>query len=170
MPQSAKKSTSSGAGSRTDQVRSAVDMAFQAAGAQLGRERAIDLADELASAAQRVREALEELRPPNADDLKRVARRLSAIERRLGDLESAAAAVTGRVSKSPAAKPAAAKPAAKRAAAKPAAAKRAAAKPAAKRAAAKPAAKRTAAKPKAAARKPAARKPAARKPAGGARS
>ena len=74
MPQSAKKSSSSGAGSRTDQVRSAVDMAFQAAGAQLGRERAIDLADELASAAQRVREALEELRPPTTDDLKRVAR------------------------------------------------------------------------------------------------
>src|SRR6185436_4678253 len=96
MPQSSKKSTSSGAGSRTDQVRSAVNMAFQAAGAQLGRERAIDLADELASAAQRVREALEELRPPTADDVKRVAKRLTAIEKRLGDLEAAAGAVAAR--------------------------------------------------------------------------
>lgn len=84
------RSSDGGTGSRADQVRSAVDMAFQAAGAQLGRERAVDLADELASAAQRVREALEELRPPSVEDLKRLDQRLRAIERRLDALEGAA--------------------------------------------------------------------------------
>jgi hypothetical protein len=174
MPQSSKKTTGAG-GSRADQVRSAVDSALQAAGAQIGRERAIDLADELAAAAQRVREALEELRPPTTDDLKRIAGRLTAIERRLGDLESAASAVAAR---RPGARPASSgsatkRPAAKKAAAKPkpaakttAAAKRtAAAKP-------KPAAKKTAAKPKAktAARKPAQSRTTTRRPAGGSRS
>jgi hypothetical protein len=162
MPQSSKK-TSGAAGSRTDQVRSAVDSALQAAGAQIGRERAIDLADELASAAQRVREALEELRPPTTDDLKRIARRLSAIERRLADLESAASAVAAR---RPGARPASSSSATKRPAAK-----KAAAKP--KAAAAKPkaaAAKKTAAKPKTAARKPAQSRTTARRSAGGSRS
>jgi hypothetical protein len=169
MPQSSKKTGTSGGGSRADQVRSAVDMAFQAAGAQLGRDRAIDLADELASAAQRVREALEELRPPSTDDLKRIARRLTAIEKRLGDLESAASSVAARrpgaarssAAKRPSAapkKPAAKKPAAKKPASARAAATKGASKP-------KPAPKpRAAAKPKAAARpnaKPAARKPSA---------
>ncbi len=91
MAKSDKQTGGAGAGaSRADQVRSAVDMAFQAAGAQIGRDRALDLADELASAAQRVREALEELRPPSADDLKRIDQRLGAIERRVKALETAA--------------------------------------------------------------------------------
>ena len=93
MPKNDKQTrATAAAGSRADQVRSAVEGAFQAAGAQIGRDRAIDLADELASAAQRVREALEELRPPSADDLKRISARLTAIERRLSALEDKPAA------------------------------------------------------------------------------
>lgn len=117
---SSDKQTGAGtaAGSRADQVRSAVEGAFQAAGAQIGRDRALDLADELASAAHRVREALEELRPPTADDLKRFDERLGAIERRLAALEGAArapkprAAPKSRAAARPAvkAKPAAKKP------------------------------------------------------------
>jgi len=91
MPTSdSRRPAGSGPGSRADQVRSAVDSAFQAAGAQLGRERAVDLADELTSAAQRVREALEELRPSSAEDVKRLDERLDAIEARLSALERAA--------------------------------------------------------------------------------
>ncbi len=137
------------AGSRADQVRSAVEGAFQVAGAQIGRDRALDLADELASAAQRVREALEELRPPSADDLKRIDQRLSAIERRLKALEGSTTMTAPPRS--------AAKPATRAAAkSKPAGA-------AAKKTKPKPAA-RAAAKPKPATRAAAKRKPAAARP------
>jgi hypothetical protein len=90
--------------SRADQVRSAVDQAFQAAGSQLTRERAQDIADELAAAAQRVRETLEEMRPSSADDIRRLDDRLIALEERVAKLEAATAAAPR---KAPARKPAA---------------------------------------------------------------
>jgi gas vesicle protein len=131
-------STRRQAAERADQVRSAVEEAFQSASAALTRERAQEIADELSSAADRVREALEQIRPPTGDDVRRLVDRLGSLERRVAALE-----IPGR-GKPAAKKPAAKKPAAKKAARKPAA-KKAAKKPAAKRSAAKkPAARRTA--------------------------
>lgn len=76
---------------RTDQVRSAVDQAFQqaAGGAQITRERAQEIADELATAAGRVRDALDELRPPSGDDVKALQERIDALEQRIAALEKA---------------------------------------------------------------------------------
>jgi uncharacterized protein YicC (UPF0701 family) len=126
--------------SRTDQVRSAVDQAFQqaAGGAQLTQKRAQEIGDELAAAAGRVRDALDELRPPSGDDLKAVTERLDAIEKRLGALEKPAprprrastarstAAVQAAARKSPSSRSTASARAAKPAARKPAARKPAA--------------------------------------------
>ena len=134
-------STRRQAAERADQVRSAVEEAFQSASSQLTKERAQEIADELSSAADRVREALEQLRPPTGDDVRRLMDRLGSLEKRVAELE-----IPGRP------KPAAKKPAAKKPAAK---------KPAAKKAAKKPAAKKSAAK-KTTARKPA-KKPASRR-------
>ena len=131
-------STRRQAAERADQVRSAVEEAFQNASSQLTRERAQEIADELSSAADRVRDALEQIRPPTGDDVRKLVDRLGTLERRVAALE-----LPGR------AKPAAKKPAAKKTAAR-------------KRAAKKPAAKKTAAK-KAAAKKPAAKRSAAKK-------
>ncbi len=102
--------------SRTDQVRSAVDQAFQAAGSQISRERAQEIADDLSAAAGRVRETLEELRPPTAEELRRLGERLDAIEKRLAVLERPAAtrARTAAPKKPPATKAAARRPAAKK--------------------------------------------------------
>src|SRR4051812_30322931 len=63
---------------RSDQVRAAVAQAFGATtqGAGPVRERAQDLADELVGAATRFREVLEELRPPTADELGTLRRRI----------------------------------------------------------------------------------------------
>ena len=66
-------STRRQAAERADQVRSAVEEAFQSASSQLTKERAQEIADELSSAADRVREALEQLRPPTGDDVRRHA-------------------------------------------------------------------------------------------------
>lgn len=96
---------------RTDQVRTAVDQAFQQAvdGAQLTRERAQEIADELAAAAGRVREALDELRPPSGDDLRSLGDRLDALEARIAKLEAATKPAPAR--RTTARKPAAKKPA-----------------------------------------------------------
>ena len=62
---------------RGETVRQAVDEAFSAAAgqAQFTRERAQEIVDELAGAAGRLREALEDLRPPTGEDVReRVAR------------------------------------------------------------------------------------------------
>ena len=120
-------STRRQAAERADQVRSAVEEAFQSASSQLTKERAQEIADELSSAADRVREALDQLRPPTSDDVRRLIDRLGSLEKRVAALE-----IPGRA-KAPAKKPAARKPAAKKTAAKKTAAK----KPAAKRSAAK---------------------------------
>lgn len=92
--------------SRGDQVRSAVDQAFQTAGAQLRPDRAADIADELAAAAQRVRDVVEDALPPTTEDLKRLEERLAVIERRIGALErSTPAAARRAAARKPAAAP-----------------------------------------------------------------
>jgi signal transduction histidine kinase len=81
--------------SRSDAVRSAVDQAFQAtagqgaAAAESGRERAQDIVDQLAQAAGRVRDVLDELRPPTVDELKALQRTVSDLEQRVAQLEAA---------------------------------------------------------------------------------
>jgi polyhydroxyalkanoate synthesis regulator phasin len=77
--------------SRAEQVRAAVEQAFGATAQGAGpvRERAQDLADELAGVASRVREALEELRPPTGDELATLRARVEALERRVAELEGA---------------------------------------------------------------------------------
>ncbi|QEC50133.1 hypothetical protein FSW04_22860 [Baekduia soli] len=76
--------------SRADQLRSAVEQAFGATAQGTGpvRERAQELAEELAGAASRFREVLEELRPPTGDELSELRARLDALERRVGELEA----------------------------------------------------------------------------------
>src|SRR4051794_17909651 len=55
---------------RGDAVRQAVDEAFQAAAgqAQFTRDRASDIVDELTGAAGRLRDALEDMRPPSVEE------------------------------------------------------------------------------------------------------
>ena len=81
--------------SRTEAVRSAVEQAFQAqattaANATQGaRDRAQDLVDDLAQAAGRVREALDDLRPPSGDEIRALRDDLRALEQRVAALEKA---------------------------------------------------------------------------------
>jgi polyhydroxyalkanoate synthesis regulator phasin len=81
------------AAGRADAVRSAAVQAFQATAGQAGvtRERAQELADELAGAAGRVIGALEELRPATGDDVRSLREELRALEGRVAALEAAAA-------------------------------------------------------------------------------
>ena len=76
-------------GTRADAVRSAVDQTFHAAAgqAQMTRERAQELVDELSHTATRVRDLLDELRPPSADDIRALRDDLRALERRVAKLE-----------------------------------------------------------------------------------
>jgi hypothetical protein len=112
-----------------DAVRGAVERTLSG-----GSEGGRNLLDDVANAAQRIRESFDDLRV--LEDVRGLRAEVEALSRRVAELEKQNA-----------------KPATTTAASKPAAAKPAAAKPAA----AKPAA----AKPAAPARKPAARKPAA---------
>jgi polyhydroxyalkanoate synthesis regulator phasin len=75
---------------RADALRAAVDQAFEATafGARSTRERAQEVADELAAAAGRVRELLDDLRPPTGDDVRALQRRVEALEARVAELES----------------------------------------------------------------------------------
>jgi ABC-type transporter Mla subunit MlaD len=77
--------------SRGEQLRAAVEGAFgaTASGAAPVQKRAADLADELVGAASRVREVLEELRPPSPDDLQALREQVAALEQRVADLEAA---------------------------------------------------------------------------------
>jgi polyhydroxyalkanoate synthesis regulator phasin len=128
--------------SRADAVRGAAVQAFQATAGQAGvtRERAQELADELAQAAGRFMGALDELRPATAEEIRALREDLTALDARVAALETAAGATAPAATakrataagKAPAArKSAAKKPAAK----KPAARKPAAKKPSAPRAA-----------------------------------
>ena len=80
---------------RVDAVRSAVDQAFQAtagqgaAAAESGRERAQDIVDQLAQAAGRVRDIVDEIRPPTGDELRALRETVEALEQRVDALERA---------------------------------------------------------------------------------
>jgi hypothetical protein len=80
--------------SRADQLRAAVEGAFgaTASGAAPVQKRAAELADELVGAASRVRDVLEELRPPSPDELQALRDQVAGLERRVSELEAAAAA------------------------------------------------------------------------------
>ena len=110
--------------SRADAVRGAAVQAFQATAGQAGvtRERAQELADELAQAAGRFMGALDELRPASADEIRSLREDLTALETRIVALEAAATAAPAAAAKrgaaarkapaerkAPATKPAAAK-------------------------------------------------------------
>src|SRR5688572_33453946 len=123
-------------------VRGAVERTFQATtgGTEGARDRGRSLLDDVASAAQRIRESFDDLRV--LEDVRGLRAEIEALSKRVAELEKKQAAPS-----TPAAKPgraAAAKPAAatKPAAAKPAPAKRATP---AKQAPAKPSAAGTAA-------------------------
>jgi polyhydroxyalkanoate synthesis regulator phasin len=77
---------------RAEAVRGAAVQAFQATAGQAGvtRERAQDLADEVAQAAGRLIGAFDELRPATADDVRSVREQVAALERRVDALEAAA--------------------------------------------------------------------------------
>jgi polyhydroxyalkanoate synthesis regulator phasin len=85
--------------------------AFQATAGQAGmtRERAQELADELAQAAGRFMGALDELRPATGEEIRSLRDDIRALERRIVALETAAAAPA-----KPKKKPAARKPAVKK--------------------------------------------------------
>jgi polyhydroxyalkanoate synthesis regulator phasin len=85
--------STSGAKSRAEQLRTAVEGAFGATaqGAAPVQKRAQELADELVGAASRVRDVLEELRPPSPEELDALRAQVEALERRVVELERAAA-------------------------------------------------------------------------------
>jgi polyhydroxyalkanoate synthesis regulator phasin len=76
-------------GDAADAVRTAVDRTFQATlgQAQLTRERAQELVDEVASAASRVRDVLEDLRVATGEDVRTLRARIEELERRVDELE-----------------------------------------------------------------------------------
>jgi len=78
---------------RAEVVRSAVEQAFSAGAqqagrqAEQGRERAQDIVDQLAQAAGRVRDVLDELRPPTGDEVRDLREQVAELERRVAALE-----------------------------------------------------------------------------------
>jgi polyhydroxyalkanoate synthesis regulator phasin len=93
--------------SRADTVRGAAVQAFQATAGQAGvtRERAQELADELASAAGRVIGALDDLRPATADDIRSLRDDVRALEGRVAALEAAGAQAAPKRKAKPKPKP-----------------------------------------------------------------
>ena len=73
---------------RADAVRSAVDDAFSAAAgqAQVTRDRAQEIVDELSGAAGRLRDVLDDLRPPSGDELKALRDEVTALRREVKTL------------------------------------------------------------------------------------
>ncbi len=87
------------AGAQTaDTLRSAVDRTVQATvgQAQITRDRAQELVDELAGTAGRVREALDDLRLATGEDVKSLETRFDALEKRVARLEKAKGTAKGR--------------------------------------------------------------------------
>ncbi len=132
-----KKDGRGGPGDAVEAVRTAVERTFMATaeGAQITRDRAQELVDEITSAANRVREALEELDLVEElrglrGDVEKLARRVTALEPAGGG--EAAAAGAGVADAPPAPKGASRKPSANRAAAKAAKASKRAGKKAGK--------------------------------------
>ena len=74
-------------------MRQAVDEAFSAAAgqAQVTRERAQDLVDELSGAAGRLRDVLDDLRPPSTDEVRDLRAEVRALTERVAKLEAASA-------------------------------------------------------------------------------
>jgi hypothetical protein len=119
-----KKDGRGGPGDAVEAVRTAVERTFMATaeGAQITRDRAQELVDEITSAANRVREALEELDLVEElrglrSDVEKLARRVTALEPSGGG-EATAAGGADVADAPPAPKAASRKPSAKRAAAK----------------------------------------------------
>jgi polyhydroxyalkanoate synthesis regulator phasin len=89
-----------------DAVRSAVDRTFQATvgqGAQVTRDRAQELVDELTGAAARMRDLVEELRPAAADELSELRQEVAELRARVAALEGSTGAegATGRGASGP---------------------------------------------------------------------
>jgi cell division septum initiation protein DivIVA len=142
MPKKDKKASKKDKGREpadvVEAVRGAVERTFQATagGTEGARDRGRNLLDDVASAAQRIRESFDDLRV--LEDVRGLRAEIEALSKRVAELE-----------KKQAAAPAAAKPAAARKpAAKPAAARKPPAKAAAKPSAASTAAKTTGPKAK----------------------
>jgi polyhydroxyalkanoate synthesis regulator phasin len=78
----------------TDALRTAVDRTYQATvgQAQVTRERAQELVDELAHSAGRVRQILDDLRLASGEDLRRLQDRIDVLEQRVAALEKKPAA------------------------------------------------------------------------------
>lgn len=116
----AKKKSKKQPAQAADAVRSAVDQAFQAGQSQFSRERASELVDDLSQVAGRLREALDDLRPISAEDIRALSDKIDGLESRIAKLEKPAAATTRRApakrttTRATAAKKPAAGPAAKR--------------------------------------------------------
>src|SRR4051812_31635738 len=112
MAKSKKKDKKDGAQSEAvDAIRAAIERGLQvsAEGAQATRERTRELVDEIASAAGRVRQSLEDMRV--LDELRRLRTEVEALARRVAALERPDSSSSS--STTAAAKPAAAKPRAK---------------------------------------------------------
>ncbi len=98
---------------RADVVRSAVNEAFTTtaeqtgAAAEQGREAAADIVDQLAQAASRVRDVIDDLRPPTGDDVRALQRSVERLERRVAALEASSkpAAKKSATRKAPAKRP-----------------------------------------------------------------
>jgi polyhydroxyalkanoate synthesis regulator phasin len=77
-------------GDAAETVRSAVDRTFQATlgQAQVTRERAQELVDEVTHAASRVRDVLDDLRVATGEDVRALRARIEALERRVSELEA----------------------------------------------------------------------------------
>lgn len=82
---------------RADAVRHAVEQAFQAADqalqagqaqAQVPRERAQEVLDDLSQTAGRLRGALDDLRPASSEEVRALRATVQELERRLAKLES----------------------------------------------------------------------------------
>jgi|SRR4051794_24046733 polyhydroxyalkanoate synthesis regulator phasin len=91
---------------RGDAVRQAVDEAFQAAAgqAQFTRERAQEIVDELAGAAGRLRDVLDDLRPTTGDEVGDLREEVRALAERVAALEAAQTAKPKRAPRAPRAK------------------------------------------------------------------
>lgn len=92
---------------RADAVRNAVDEAFSAAAgaaagqAQVTRDRAQELVDELGSAAGRMREVLDDLRPTTFDELRALRTEVEALRDRVAALEAGGSPPAGVTASKP---------------------------------------------------------------------
>jgi polyhydroxyalkanoate synthesis regulator phasin len=91
---------------RAEAVRSAVDEAFHAAAgqAQVTRTRASDIVDELSGAAGRLRDVLDDLRPPTGDEVRALREEVRSLAERVARLEAAQTAPPKRAPRARSAK------------------------------------------------------------------